>query len=720
MNKGPSESQRSVTSTALNTLLDWNTEESALAQGGLLHYSQSSNTTSVAKTGLPSNAGGDTLGDQVAYDPVNNTIYFTTSYWYPFYNPTPQLGYLYSYNLTTQKTKQLVQLPSDVAYYVFSKSDGNIYLSGNDQNLQYNPTTDTLVNIGGPTQIMQEAYDPQLQGDVFSTSSGVYLFKQGTWTQLSSMSTEAITYASGGSMAGLVKYFPYWNFTKAPGYVPTSLFTQQATADVHYPGYIWVDNRAPSPNGTAFFESTFNLSQAEPVTFNLSADDYAQVYVDGQPITQEGSSGGVGGSIPATSTTITLPAGNHQVIVEAMNNNAFTGSSPNYAGLGLTISSGGTTLLATSNASQWLTTGYVTQLPAGWFSGAVGTYNFTEYVMQENLSQPIYQQQAYTVQTTAQSVSAQTNPLPVTWFNPVIAPDNFNLQALPTNVTYPAQTQFKVTFDQSDINFVNQEFAGTAKVDIRMVQTWQVVASGTWTPNSQGMSIAIPYTPVGGTSLQYVAFLVDPSKNVEVAVSNQVTVTDTGQGIAGNSYTTTSCSAQGNGTEIFSTYTNGKLTGTKTEPLTMQNLEVDGIYNPTQLLHNDLGTVIHLPVTNAQVGYGPIPLRVQAPFAFAIQFPNAQSTTVTATFHVIENDPVDVNGNTSWTVKMHPAMNLPYGFWQGETIMPKLPDGDHISVEITATDPSGTATTPTGVAPYDDFVTTNGRPEWYFVQPSSP
>ena len=318
------------------------------------------------------------------------------------------------------------------------------------------------------------------------------------------------------------------------------------------------------------------------------------------------------------------------------------------------------------------------------------------------------------------TVAAMSSPVSVTWYNPINAPDNFNLQALPSNVTYPGQTQFKVTFDQSDVDFVDQEFGGTAKVVVLAVQTWQPVATGTWTPNTNGSWTAMPYTPVGGTSLQYVAFLVDPKKNVPVAVSNQVTVTDTGHGITGNSYTTTSCSALGNGTEIFNTYTNGTLTKTKTLPLTMQNLEVDGIFNATQQLHMDLGTVIHLPVTNAEVGYGPVPLRVQAPFAFAIQFPDAQPTTVTATFSVNEHDTVDVNGDTSWTVKMHPAVNLPYGYWQGETVMPKLPNGDHISVQITAADDCGSASTPTGVFPYDDFVTTNGRPQWYFVQPVKP
>ena len=274
-----------------------------------------------------------------------------------------------------------------------------------------------------------------------------------------------------------------------------------------------------------------------------------------------------------------------------------------------------------------------------------------------------------------------------------------------------------MTFDAADASFVNQEFGGSAKVVVYCNQTWQPVATGTWNPSS-GMTLNLSYKPPGGLTLQYVAELQDPKKNVPVAISNQVSVTDTGQGIQGSSYSTTTCGPNGNGTEIVNTYTNGKLSSSKTIPLTMQNLEVDGIFNPTQQLHQDLGTVIHLPVTNAQIGNGPIPLRVQAPFAFAIQFPNAQPTHVVAKFTVIEGNAVDVNGDTSWTVKMQPATNLPYGFWQGATIMPKLPDGDHIEVQITATDDCGTTSTPTGVFPYDDFLTTQGRPQWYFAQPT--
>lgn len=530
---------------------------------------------------------------------------------------------------------------------------------------------------------------------------------------------------TGAIQAGGTTYFPYWTFQQMPSYVPTSLFPNQAVTSGNGIGGFWTEGSQNVPNGTAFFESTFNLPSAQQVTVSVpnGIDDYEQIYLDGKPTLQIGTSfiSGLSSGVPRTnSVTLTLPTGLHQVVIEAQNNDGFGTAPNNPASASAQVVGQSGQVLVSNAASSWMTTGYVTQLPAGWFSGAIGTYNFTEYILQEGQSNPIYQQQSYTVTTTAANVDAQSPPLAVSWYNPILAPDNFNLQALPRNVTYPAQTQFKVTFDQSDINFVNQEMSGSGKIVIRAVQTWQEVASGTWTPNTQGTSTAIPYKPVGGTNLQYVAFLVDPNKNVPVAVSNQVTVTDTGLGITGNSYTTTSCSAQGNGTEIFNTYTNGTLTSSKTVPLTMQNLEVDGIFNATQQLHNDLGTVIHLPVTNAQVGYGPIPLRVQAPFAFAIQFANAQPTTVTATLHVIENDAVDMNGDTSWTVKMHPVTNLPYGFWQGETIMPKLPDGDHISIQITATDDCGSVSTPTGVAPYDDFVTTNGRPQWYFVQPSSP
>jgi hypothetical protein len=347
--------------------------------------------------------------------------------------------------------------------------------------------------------------------------------------------------------------------------------------------------------------------------------------------------------------------------------------------------------------------------------------------MQENASQPIYQQQAYTLTTPAAGVAATSSPVSVTWYNPIIPPDNFNLAAYPTNVVMPGQTQFTLTFDQTDANFVNQEFGGTADVVVLINQTWQTAASGTWN-TANGMSVTLPYTPVGATTEQYVAFLEDPTRPLgegyghqPVAVSNQVTVADVGYGYVGNSYSTSTCDGSGDGTEIYKTYVNGTLTQTRTVPLTMTNLEIDGLYNPTAQFSNEFGNPYTLPIKNSWID-GPIPLRVQAPFAFAIQFPDAQPTSVTATLTTSQGtvggyNPTDPT-SSSWTVPMKPATNLAYGFWQGVAIMPKLPDGAYISISITATDGCGSATNTATETPFAwEFLITNGRPQWYFDQP---
>ena len=320
---------------------------------------------------------------------------------------------------------------------------------------------------------------------------------------------------------------------------------------------------------------------------------------------------------------------------------------------------------------------------------------------------------AYLANSTNVAPLAKTADIAVTWFNVIVPPDNPMLTALPTNVVKPAPTQFLVNFDASDANFVNQQLGGSAPVQIYNVFTWRPVATGTWSPSS-GMSLTIPYNPVPGGSSQYLAFLEDTNKH-PLAVSNQVTVTDTGNGKLGNSYSELVCGPNGDGTEIFQNYQNGKLVSSRTVPLTLANLNINGIFNPTQQLKDEYpGMTIKLPVTNAELSYGPIPLRVQAPFGFAVQFPDAQPTKVTATFTVNEGYAVDMQGDTSWTVNMKPAPNQPL-YWQGATIMPKLPDGVHIMVKIVAEDDCGT-----NMLVNNDFVTTSGRPQWYFVQPTKP
>ncbi|WP_206922922.1 hypothetical protein [Alicyclobacillus suci] len=652
--------------------------------------------------------------DSIGYDSANGLVYYAT--WTQEQSaPFDTNGELWSYDPNTGTSTELVALPNSSSIPYVNVVNGLVLIQYNG-NYIYNPSTNSISS--SPISI-NAIYDSQLNEYV---DGGSFYDSNLNYVKSVGMSSAMSYGVSAGGPITTVKNFPYWTFTKAPGYVPTSLFTQNAQAG-SYNGSIWVSNASSQINGTAFFESTFNLPQTESVTFNMpQVDDYAQVYVDGQPVLQQGNDGGVGGSIPDTSTaTITLPAGMHQVLIEAENNNNFTSSSSGTAGVTLNVTSGGAMLLTTSNAGEWETTGYITQLPTGWFSGAIGTWTWTEYVMQEGQSTPISQQQSYSLTTAAGNVSATSNEVSVTWFNPVTPPDNFTLAALPTQVVKPASTDFKITLDKTDQDFVNQALNGDAQLVVKCQQTWQSVVSANWAPDTDGLNVAIPYTPVAGTSLQYVAELVDPNTGNPVAISNEVTVTDSGNGSQGNSYTTETCGPNGDGTEIFTTYTNGQVTSTKTVPLTMTGLEVSGIYHPTEDLQQDLGLTakIKMPVTNTEVGNGPIPLRVQAPFAFAITFPQAQPTSVTATFTVNQHDAVDENGDTSWTVTMKPANNLGFGVWQGATIMPKLPDGDTISIQITATDECGTATTPTGVFPYDDFLVTSDDPEWYYIQPGT-
>jgi hypothetical protein len=601
-------------------------------------------------------------------------------------------------------------------------ADANAYVAA------HNNESDLFVNAQGNGAV--NGYE---RGVVFYTDKGGYAYigpnhyysgMPSGWVPGTPVTTTTYTYHVTLTWSNGIYYVPFWSFHSLPSYIPASMFPQQAVAS-SLSGSIWMmengDGRVP--NGTGFFEGTFNLPTTENVTFQIQssqADDYEQVYVDGKPLLQSGTKSNtdlpVGNGVPnSTQTTVTLPSGEHQVIIEGMNDYGFHGSNDNPAGVNLEVIANGSDLLDTGNPSQWMTTGYVTQLPPGWFSGSVGSWNWTEYVLQEDSNQPIYQQQDYSLTNTAQNVAMQSDVVPVTWYNPIVPPDNFSLTALPSDVTAPAQTQFKVSFDQTDANFVNQNLGGSATVEIRCVQTWQKVASSTWTPNSDGLNIAIPYGPAPGSSLQYIALLVD-QKDVTLAVSNQVTVTDTGVGQTGSSYTSTSCSGNGDGTEIYDTYTNGKVTSEKKVPLTITNLEVDGIFNPTEQLKQEYpGNTVHLPITNAMLGYAPIPLRVQAPFGFAVKFPDAQPTKVEAVFSVnggASVGTVDEQGDTSWTVEMHPSSNLPQ-FWQGETIMPKLPDGAHISVTIKAYDDCGE-----NDLTNQDFLVTAGRPQWYFVQPS--
>lgn len=335
------------------------------------------------------------------------------------------------------------------------------------------------------------------EGNIYQSSGAIYSNGTVTIQILKQIPTTTMT------------DFPYWTFTSAPSYVPTSLFTSTAQSSTDGNGSIWVTGSSSQQNGTAFFQGTFNLSQTQSVTFSMPyVDDYAQVYVDGQPIMQKGNSGGVGGSIPNTSSaTITLPAGRHQVIIEAMNNNGFSSTNTNSAGVSLTVTAGGQTLLSTSNPSGWTTTGYVLQLPNGWFSGAVGTWNWTEYVLQENPSTPIYQQQSFSVTTTAQMISATSSPVSVTWYD-----YDLELSASPT--TLPAG-------EATTLTATSTTGGGPGDViEIYDETTGQVV--GTSAANASSYSAT--WTESAPTTDTFIAWFVNPSGGHDQA-SNTVQVT---------------------------------------------------------------------------------------------------------------------------------------------------------------------------------------------------
>lgn len=304
--------------------------------------------------------------------------------------------------------------------------------------------------------------------------------------------------------------FPTWAFNSMPAYVPTSIFTATAQSSSDGNGAIWTSGANPEKNGTAFFQSTFTTFQTKSVTFSLPhVNDYAQVYVDGQPVMQYGNDGGNGnGSRSTTNTTLSLPPGKHQVIVEAVNNNQYQGVTNTPAGFALTVTSGGQTLLSTANATHWTTTGYVTSLPAGWFSGSVGSWSFSEAVMQETASPAIYQQKTFTVTNTAQSVAFESKPVSVTWYQYKLA-----LTATPTTLPIKQPTNLNVV--------VGSGTPTGMELQIYDQTTNQVVG----TSGTGATSYSAQWTEASPTTDTFVARLINPSNGRIVTTSNTVQVT---------------------------------------------------------------------------------------------------------------------------------------------------------------------------------------------------
>ncbi|MDP9729888.1 hypothetical protein [Alicyclobacillus tolerans] len=305
------------------------------------------------------------------------------------------------------------------------------------------------------------------------------------------------------------QYFPYWSFQSMPSYIPQSLFPYQAVANGEGYGF-WSSNQEDVPNGTEFFESTFHLTSSQEVQVSVptTADDFEAVYIDGQPVLQNGYSAGYLNAPNTSSVNVNLSAGEHQVIIEAMNTNGFYSAVNNPARADLQILTMNGQILVPNTPSAWMTTGYLTQLPQGWFSGAVGTYHWTEYVLQENHSQPIYEQQAFSVTTTAQNVAATSTVQSITWLQHVL-----DLSASPTALSAGDPTTLSVTAPNG---------AGSQDV-IKVVDITTNQVVGTSTPGATNWTGQ--WTENSAQTDTFEAYLINTQNGQQDAASNSVQVT---------------------------------------------------------------------------------------------------------------------------------------------------------------------------------------------------
>ncbi|MCF8567927.1 hypothetical protein LLE49_24700 [Alicyclobacillus tolerans] len=392
---------------------------------------------------------------------------------------------------------------SQLSAVVAANSDGAVtYYNGNG-----------WVSLGAPesgTGVNAVFYDGSNLWAVTDDGKD-YTYNGGTsWTYRAWIGGGPNNFALGSAASGTM-FFPYWTFQQdMPSYVPSSLFPQQAVASG---GGFWTQS-GNVPNGTAFFETNFDLPTAQTVTISNplgNANDYEVVYIDGVPVLQNGNSAGTipsqPGATTGTSISLSLPAGLHQVIIEGVNTNGFSSASTNSAAVGLQIvSQSGQTLVANS-ASSWTTTGYVQQLPAGWFSGAIGTFNWTEYILQENPSQPIDQQQSFSVTTTTANVSVTSTPVSVTWYQYALS-----LSASPTSLPAGDPTTLTAT--------AGLGVPSGSEIEIYNQTTNKVV--GTSAAGATGYSV--PYTETTPTTDTFIAYILNPSNGSQYASSNTVQV----------------------------------------------------------------------------------------------------------------------------------------------------------------------------------------------------
>ncbi|GMA59425.1 hypothetical protein GCM10025858_39290 [Alicyclobacillus sacchari] len=202
-----------------------------------------------------------------------------------------------------------------------------------------------------------------------------------------------------------------------------------------------------------------------------------------------------------------MSPGEHQVVIEGLNDNGFSGSFFNPAGVNLQVVSNGVDVLDTSDASQWMSTGYISQLPSGWFSGEVGTWSWEQTLLQESSAQPVYQQQTFTLTTPAASVSATSTPVSVTWYS-----YDLGLSATPTTLRAGQATTLTATSTTG---------GGPGDViEIYDETTGKVV--GTSTANASSYSAT--WTESAPTTDTFIAWFVNPSGGHDQA-SNMVQVT---------------------------------------------------------------------------------------------------------------------------------------------------------------------------------------------------
>jgi hypothetical protein len=405
----------------------------------------------------------------------------------------------------------------------YDPADGKFYLAVNTASPEpiysFDPSTGAFQDLGGVDDGGGEAYhltyDANQERMYYLTNGGQLEAQEGSGWQAEGapvVQGDALVYVpTHGAMSGAVAKLPYWTFEQMPAYVPTSLFPSPAYPSGTGQGF-WVDDRADDPNGTAFFQASFQTAQTESVTVRVptTPNNEEVLYVDGQPVLQTGTSVGQIPQQPdapvTDAVTLTLPAGVHQVLVEGVNDGNLHQIMPNPASVSAEVVGADGQVLVPDEASAWTTTGYVTSLPPGWFRGAVGTWPFSEYVLGEQ-GTAVTESAAYTVETTAQTVALMSSPVSVTWYQ-----YDLSLTASPTTLATGAKTTLTAT--------ASAGMPSGAVIQIRDETTDQVV--GTSAPNAT--SYTTTWSESSAQTDTFVAAIVSASGQ-DVSESDTVPVT---------------------------------------------------------------------------------------------------------------------------------------------------------------------------------------------------